>query len=118
MGTILDHDIKGCSATLIRGSVKAVHDASSAGSPRFSPGSRRQSEYGARELKRTIHRALTQPFGDHGDRAEINPSANRAVGVSDNGEQLTIREGAEWAGAPRPAILIVMTTMIYCFSCD
>jgi len=33
-------------------------------------------------------------------RAEINPSAIVRVGVSDNGEQLTIREvGQNWAGA-------------------
>src|SRR5882672_312356 len=64
-------------------------------------------EYGARELKRTIHRQLTQPLATMVTRAEINPSAIVQVGVSDNGEQLTISEvGRTGPAPPRPAILI------------
>src|SRR5258706_7161200 len=64
-------------------------------------------EYGARDLKRTIHRQLTQPLATMVTRAEINASAIVQIGVSDNGEQLTIREvGKTTTAAPRLAILI------------
>jgi len=64
-------------------------------------------EYGARELKRTIHRQLTQPLATMVTRAEINASAIVQIGVSANGEQLTIREvGKTTTAPPRLAILI------------
>jgi len=108
METILDHDIK----TLQQ------HVNSRLGESCFTievlPQARNfllargvSEEYGARELKRTIHRQLTQPLATMVTRAEINPNAIVQVGVSDNGEQLTIREVGKAAPAPpRPAILI------------
>jgi ATP-dependent protease Clp ATPase subunit len=64
-------------------------------------------EYGARELKRTIHRQLTQPLATMVARGEINPSALMQVAVGDTGEKLAIREvGRTVPAAPRPAILI------------
>lgn len=65
-------------------------------------------EYGARELKRTIHRQLTQPLATMVTRGEISPGAIVQVAVSTDGEKLTIREiGKAVPAAPRPAILIV-----------
>jgi len=108
METILDHDIKGLQR----------HVNSRLGESCFTievlPEARDfllargvSEEYGARELKRTIHRQLTQPLATMVTRAEINPSAIVQVGVSDNGEQLTIREvGRTGPAPPRPAILI------------
>jgi CheY-like chemotaxis protein/energy-coupling factor transporter ATP-binding protein EcfA2 len=108
METILDHDIKGLQR----------HVNSRLGESCFTievlPAARNfllargvSESYGARELKRTIHRQLTQPLATMVTRAEINPSAIVQVGVSDNGEQLTIREVGRTAPAPpRPVILI------------
>jgi len=108
METILDHDIK----TLQR------HVNSRLGESCFTievlPQARNfllahgvSEEYGARELKRTIHRQLTQPLATMVTRSEINPSAIVQVGVSDNGEQLSIREVGRTRPPPRrPAILI------------
>src|SRR5258708_29957180 len=108
METILDHDIKGLQR----------HVNSRLGESCFTievlPAARDfllargvSEEYGARELKRTIHRQLTQPLATMVTRAEINPSAIVQVGVSDNGEQLTIREVGRSAAAPqRPTILL------------
>jgi CheY-like chemotaxis protein/energy-coupling factor transporter ATP-binding protein EcfA2 len=108
METILDHDIKGLQH----------HVNSRLGQNCFTievlPEARNfllargvSEEFGARELKRTIHRQLTQPLATMVTRAEINPSAIVQVAVSDNGEQLTIREVGRSAAAPqRPTILI------------
>jgi len=65
-------------------------------------------EYGARELKRTLHRKLTQPLATMVTRGEIHPNALVQVSVVGNDEKLTIREvGTAPPVAPRPAILIV-----------
>jgi CheY-like chemotaxis protein/energy-coupling factor transporter ATP-binding protein EcfA2 len=108
METILDHDIK----TLQR------HVNSRLGKNCFTievlPQARSfllargvSEEYGARELKRTIHRQLTQPLATMVTRSEINPTAIVQVGVSDDGDQLSIREVGRTGRAPRrPAILI------------
>jgi ActR/RegA family two-component response regulator len=65
-------------------------------------------EYGARELKRVIHRQLTQPLATMVTRREINPNALVRVSVYDNDEKLTIREvGTAPPAAPRPSILII-----------
>ena len=47
-------------------------------------------EYGARELKRTIHRQLTQPLATMVARGEIRPGAQVSVSVNDAGESLSI----------------------------
>jgi DNA-binding NtrC family response regulator len=108
METILDHDIK----------MLQRHVNSRLGESCFTievlPEARNfllqrgvSEEYGARELKRTIHRQLTQPLATMVTRAEISPSAIVQVGVSDNGEQLAIREVGRTVPAPaRPTILI------------
>ena len=48
-------------------------------------------EYGARELKRTIHRELTQPLASMVARGEIAPGALVRVSLSDNSEGLIVR---------------------------
>jgi ActR/RegA family two-component response regulator/energy-coupling factor transporter ATP-binding protein EcfA2 len=108
METILDYDIKGLQR----------HVNSRLGESCFTievlPEARNfllargvSEKYGARELKRTIHRQLTQPLATMVTRAEINPNAIVQVAVSDDGEQLTIREVGRTEPSPRrPAILI------------
>lgn len=108
MERILDHDIKGLQR----------HVNSRLGASCFTievlPEARDfllrhgvSEEYGARELKRTIHRQLTQPLATMVTRAEISPSAIVQVGVNADGGELTIREVGRSAPAPpRPAILI------------
>jgi CheY-like chemotaxis protein len=109
METILDHDIK----TLQQ------HVNSRLGDNCFTievlPEARNfllargvSEEYGARELKRVIHRQLTQPLATMVTRREINSNALVQVSVVDNDEKLTIREvGAAPPAAPRPSIMIV-----------
>lgn len=65
-------------------------------------------EYGARQLKRIIHRKLTQPLATMVARYEIQPGASVEVGIDSTGENLAIKQVA--AGPARttwPAILIV-----------
>lgn len=65
-------------------------------------------EYGARELKRVIHRQLTQPLATMVTRREINSNALVQVSLGDNDDKLTIRQvGIASPAAPRPSILIV-----------
>src|SRR5712692_1203801 len=107
--TILDHDIKGLQR----------HVNSRLGESCFTievlPDARDfllqrgfSEEYGARELKRTIHRQLTQPLATMVARGEIHSSAVVQVSRANNGENLAIREVGKIAPASRwPAILIV-----------
>jgi len=66
-------------------------------------------EYGARELKRTIHRQLTQPLATMVARGEILPGARVSVLTDDTNESLSIVCTGGGALAPRqtPTILIV-----------
>ncbi len=66
-------------------------------------------EYGARELKRTIHRQLTQPLATMVTRGEILPGAQVTVSVNDTREQLSIvcTGGNPPPSRQAPAILIV-----------
>jgi CheY-like chemotaxis protein len=66
-------------------------------------------EYGARELKRTIHRQLTQPLATMVARGEIRPGAQVVVSVSDDHESLFIRSSGGKLPEERqpPTILIV-----------
>src|SRR5882672_6444417 len=66
-------------------------------------------EYGARELKRTIHRQLTQPLATMVARGEIRPGAQVNISVNDAGEGLSILStgGAQAAMRQTPTILIV-----------
>jgi ATP-dependent protease Clp ATPase subunit len=65
-------------------------------------------EYGARELKRTLHRQLTQPLATMVARGQISPSAIVQIAVATDGDALSINEVGHTASPPRrPAILIV-----------
>jgi CheY-like chemotaxis protein len=66
-------------------------------------------EYGARELKRTIHRELTQPLATMVARGEIQPGAQVSVSLNDDRQHLVIRAGElkPAVAAPQPKILIV-----------
>jgi CheY-like chemotaxis protein/energy-coupling factor transporter ATP-binding protein EcfA2 len=68
-------------------------------------------EYGARELKRTIHRHLTQPLATMLNQAAINPRAIVQVTVNDNGQGLSIRE-IGISSAPSSLPTISPTTLI------
>jgi len=89
--TILDHDIK----------VLQEHVNSRLGDRCFEiqvlPESRQfllskgvSDEYGARELKRTIHRELTQPLATMVTRGEISSGAQVQVALHENGASLVI----------------------------
>ena len=66
-------------------------------------------KYGARELKRTIHRELTQPLATMVARGQIEPGAQVTVSLNDDQQHLVIRAGEikPVAPAPQPKILIV-----------
>jgi ATP-dependent Clp protease ATP-binding subunit ClpA/ActR/RegA family two-component response regulator len=66
-------------------------------------------EYGARELKRTIHRFLTQPLATKVAAGEIEPGARVRVELSDGKESLIIRSLGQGAvRAPQhPTVLLV-----------
>lgn len=108
--SILDHDIK----------MLQTHVNSRLGDRCFgievSAESRRlllrkgiSEEYGARELKRTIHRELTQPLATMVARGEIASGARVTVAVNEDGDQLVIKANdAHGAVATQqPTILIV-----------
>jgi CheY-like chemotaxis protein len=65
-------------------------------------------EYGARELKRTIHRELTQPLATMVTRGEIQPGAVVTVSVREDGEKLSFNShgGGEPIVTQKPTILI------------
>jgi CheY-like chemotaxis protein len=65
------------------------------------------SEYGARELNRTIHRHLTQPLATLVAANQINPGAQVKVEVDEGGEKLDIRS----TDAP-PAVVKAMPTVL------
>lgn len=66
-------------------------------------------EYGARELKRTIHRHLTQPLATMVSRGEVEPGSCLLVAVTKDREELVLN--AAKAGVPRapsrPVVLLV-----------
>jgi CheY-like chemotaxis protein len=65
-------------------------------------------EYGARELKRTIHRELTQPLATMVARSEIGPGAMVRVDLDSDRQVLVITADSTTvkAALPRPSILI------------
>lgn len=65
-------------------------------------------EYGARELKRTVHRELTQPLATMVARSEIVPGSMVRVGLSADSQTLAITadSSAVKVAPPRPSILI------------
>lgn len=107
---ILDHDIK----------TMQEHVNSRLGERCFaievSPESREfllrkgsSQEYGARELKRTLHRELTQPLATMVAREEVPPGSRVAVLLSEDEESLVLRPTAAPAQAriDNASILIV-----------
>jgi CheY-like chemotaxis protein len=66
-------------------------------------------EYGARELKRTLHRKLTQPLATMVTRGEIQPGALVQVSVAASAENLTIQQigNSTQTSVTRPVIMIV-----------
>ena len=66
-------------------------------------------EYGARELKRTIHRQLTQPLATMVARGEIQPGAQVKVAIGADRQclKITSRGGAALPVPRKPSILIV-----------
>ncbi|HXR40015.1 MAG TPA: AAA family ATPase [Terracidiphilus sp.] len=60
------------------------------------------SEYGARELNRTIHRHLTQPLATLVATNQVSPGSRVGVDVAEDGEKLNIRT-VESTTAPMPA---------------
>jgi CheY-like chemotaxis protein len=67
------------------------------------------SEYGARELNRTIHRFLTQPLATLVATAQVNPGARVRVDVADPPDQLSIHalESQAVAAPVHPTVLLV-----------
>lgn len=65
-------------------------------------------EYGARELKRTVHRELTQPLATMVARSEIGPGALVRVDLDADRQALVITPDSTTVKAvlPRPSILI------------
>src|SRR5262249_8276804 len=66
-------------------------------------------EYGARELKRTVHRQLTQPLATLVARGQVESRARVYVDVSDDQESLSIRAepSQSMTAPPQPTVLIV-----------
>ena len=67
------------------------------------------SEYGARELNRTIHRFLTQPLATLVATNQVSPGAGVAVEVSEDGEKLNLRahDSAPVVQPMHPTVLLV-----------
>ncbi len=66
-------------------------------------------EYGARELKRTIHKHLTQPLATLVAKNQIEPGANVRVELNSDREGLTLRATSvgEEAAPSHPTVLLV-----------
>jgi CheY-like chemotaxis protein len=65
-------------------------------------------EYGARELKRMVHRHLTQPLATMVTRGQIEPGGSVRIGVRTDRESLTLRVGkdAEARSSAHPTVLV------------
>ena len=66
-------------------------------------------EYGARELKRMVHRHLTQPLATMVTRGQVDPGSSVRVGVRPDRQSLTLRVGKEGEarGSAHPTVLVV-----------
>jgi CheY-like chemotaxis protein/energy-coupling factor transporter ATP-binding protein EcfA2 len=67
------------------------------------------SEYGARELNRTIHRHLTQPLATLVATSQVSPAARVRVDLAEDGESLRIHslEGDDARTPAHPTVLLV-----------
>jgi CheY-like chemotaxis protein len=108
--TILDHDIKRLQTHVnTRLGDRCFEIEVSAAGRQLLLRKGVSEEYGARELKRTIHRELTQPLATMVARGEIGAGSQVNVSVSEGGAQLVIeaRDSKGATAARRPTILIV-----------
>ena len=66
-------------------------------------------EYGARELKRTIHKNLTQPLATLVAKNQIEPGARVRVEIESDGESLSLRatSNGEEPAPSHPTVLLV-----------
>ena len=60
------------------------------------------AEYGARELKRIVHRHLTQPLATMVTRGQIEPGRSVRIGVRADRQSLTLRVSREGVGREDP----------------
>ena len=68
------------------------------------------AEYGARELRRTVHRMLTQPLAALVAGGAVAPRSTVTVDVAADGASLSLRSDAAPAAAaasPRPVVLVL-----------
>jgi len=65
-------------------------------------------EYGARELKRMVHRHLTQPLATMVTRGQIEAGGSVRIGVRPDRQSLTLRVGkeSEARGSAHPTVLL------------
>jgi CheY-like chemotaxis protein len=109
METILDHDLRGLQEHVnLRLGDRGFSIEISRDGKDFLLRNGVSKEYGARELKRTIHRQLTQPLATMVARGEILPGAYVTVSADASGEGLSIkfRGGKELIAAQTQTILI------------
>jgi CheY-like chemotaxis protein len=64
-------------------------------------------EYGARELKRTMHRELTQPLATMVARGEIPAGAQARVALSEDGESLVISSHGSGVTVQSPTTILI-----------
>jgi CheY-like chemotaxis protein len=69
-----------------------------------------KQEYGARELKRTIHRMLTQPLAGLVATGQVPPGGKVVIDLADSGDKLALRSEAQMA--PLHADLTSRTVLI------
>ncbi len=113
LGEILDHHIAELQEHVHTRLGKRSFDvAVSPAARQFLLGHGTSDEYGARELKRTVHRMLTQPLAALVADSAIAPGSLVDVDVAEDGRTLSLRPGAggmpiEEPEAPRPVVLAV-----------
>ena len=91
-----------------RGSVSVLRFGDARGPP-IPDREGHQQEYGARELKRTIHRHLTQPLATMVASGQIHPGALATVQRRADGTGLSIHaEGGNPVPSTREATLLVV----------
>jgi CheY-like chemotaxis protein len=77
-------------------------------SRQFLLGEGTSEEYGARELKRTIHRQLTQPLATLVARGRIDPGARVRVVLNEDSESLSFRTEP----GPKPVVIQQPTMLV------
>jgi len=70
------------------------------------------AEYGAREMKRVIHRHLTQPLASAVARAQIEPGSRVVVEPAEDGQGLRLRAQPGVSGGPHPVVVRVRPAVL------